>query len=105
MSNQHIWRIENRDGYGPYMGGSEDDWADERHCDDNGRPTPICDRGIERYPDAGEICGFLSIHHVKKWFTKKELLNLYACGFHLKRVPIAEITAIGEKQVLAVRRN
>jgi len=105
MNGPCIWRVENRDGYGPYMGGTEEDWASEHHSVDTGRPTPSSDNGIGRSPDYTEICGFISIHDVKKWFKKEELLNLYACGFRLKRVPVSEITAVGEKQVLAIRRN
>lgn len=104
----YIWRVQNHTNWGPYSQGHIDgDLAEmlDKHNTDNGHPTPYKDKGIDRGMEVDEICGFKDMAQVKAWFTKDELLSLYAAGFKLIRLRVWAITAIGEKQVLAIPRE
>ena len=96
-----IYRIEDELGKGCYRFMDEIEWLNE-HCKFNGRPCPIEDKGIDRYMDANEICGFKDMEQLKAWFTEEEIRDLAQKGFEIKKVYVKTITAIGEKQVLAI---
>jgi hypothetical protein len=99
-----IYRVESDTGRGCYT--DNKDICLEfalAHNSLNGHPCPNQDKGIDRNMGNEEICGFISVRQFKQWFTKEERRALYEEGFKLKRIEVKEITAIGEKQVLAIR--
>ena len=106
-----IWRVENYKGRGPYS--SMDDGHGNaysffesslsRHSHIDGHPGPHQDRGIDRQIMSYEICGFLNEEQARNWFSPEELIWLQDRGFYLKQVKVSQITAIGRKQVLAIR--
>lgn len=102
-----IWRIENNDGEGCYrlwQTNSFVRYMERRHNNSMEKhPFPKLDNGIDREIKNGEICGFRDLSQVKNWFSRYELKNLAKIGFTLKKVEVREITAFGEKQVLAIR--
>jgi len=99
-----IYRVENSQGDGCYRVYSNiKRWICKRHKDGCQHPTPILDNGINRSVEPKEICGFKDFEQSKNWFNKWELLRLWFCGFRLKQVEVKEITAYGDKQVLAIR--
>jgi len=101
-----VWRVENSDGIGCYT--QDDFYVDEiemminRHCTRNGHPSPFNDKGIDRSPRPKEYCAFISRKQAHQWFTDFELKMLSENGFYLKELD-ANITAIGEKQILISR--
>jgi hypothetical protein len=97
----YIWRVEDDSYAGPYQEGPED--LSERHNGTPDHPTPFTDNGINRMPEEYEVCGFKNLKQAKAWFNEADLAMLDEAGFKLKRVPVAKITAVGQKQVLAVR--
>lgn len=97
-----IWRVEDKDGIGCYQGHlPELERMYKKHNKIN--PLPFKDKGIRREPRENEICGFINKEQAFKWFNKYELKNLKNLGFDLKEIKVAKITAIGERQVLAIR--
>jgi len=107
-----IYRVENDEGFGCYYGKSYDEEADILHshffcssdADKRKHPLACEDRGIDRDIISGEeIFGFLNIEQAKAWFTPDELKGLEKLGYALKKVIVKEITAVGEKQVLAIK--
>lgn len=95
-----VWRIENNEGEGCYRDEKTKeviDWSDDFN------PLPINDEGIDRETQKKEICGFISLEQVEKWFSEAELKGLKKLGFKLKEVEVKKITAFGKRQVLAVR--
>jgi hypothetical protein len=102
---QEVYRVEDEDGYGCYTTSTDNFYHKHllKHQDLERTPTPEHDRGIDRFLREKEICGFLNLEQANNWFTKKELKLLEGEGFELKKVKVRRITAIGEKQVLAVR--
>jgi hypothetical protein len=106
MNKIKIWRVEDDSGLGCYRkyGIKFLDKLVDRHdrtCLKH--PTPFNDKGIEREILTIEICGFVNKSQAIQWFSKYELKKLAGLGFNLKEIEVAEITAIGEKQVLAIR--
>ena len=103
-----IWRVENGNGWGPYRGGVSSiklqELLDSHDMDEDKHPCPWND-SIGRPPESNEVCGFNSIKQAKKWFTARELQLLESEGYILKEVEVQEITAIGDKQVLAKREG
>ena len=78
-----VYRIENSRGEGPYKG-RPDDWQEEPHNSDTGRPGPYND-GISLYGDSWERFAFLSMAQLKKWFTKNEIRALADSGYIIRR--------------------
>ena len=103
---QTIWRIENEEGVGPYQGDMDDSSLAElisSHNTDNTKPAPCDDQGIRRYPEGEEICGFKDMAQVREWFDRDILIALYAEGYKLKKIVVSVVTAVGQKQVLAIK--
>lgn len=100
-----ILRIENKQGQGPYRALSTEIYNESpliNHCKYTGRPIPADDIGINRFPENYEICGFKNSQQLRKWFTFSELQFLKDYGFQIVKKEVKKITAIGEKQVLAI---
>lgn len=112
LGMETIYRVENKKGFGCYYGkceGAEGDllYSHFFYSSDEDRakhPLACEDEGIDRDIISGkEIFGFLNIEQARAWFTPSELNGLAKLGYALKKVIVQEITAIGEKQVLAIR--
>lgn len=106
---KHIYRIQNLKGESCYK------WdylrPIEKILNDSewyyyhpNRPGPHQDNGINRYPFKHEICDFKNIRQALKWFRAKEIKQMKRLGFDLIKVPIQKITAVGEYQVLAIKK-
>jgi hypothetical protein len=104
LNKFRVWRVQNKDGDGPYYDDSvEIDRILKSHYDTKRYPSPIRDKKIRRYMQTAEICAFLNLEQVYNWFSKDELDALSYCGYELKRILVRKITAIGEKQILVIR--
>lgn len=104
----YIWRVEDENGEGVYSAHlCELERMYNKHADIGFPvyPRPIDDKGIERDIELSEICGFLSKEQALNWFSKYELRRMKKFGFELKKVKVILITAYGEKQVLAIRKE
>lgn len=95
----YIYRVENDKKEGCYKNGAMQLNELDSH-DDELHPHPTKDEGIKRYCMENEKCGFLNLKQVRIWFTKNELMRLRKNGYHLKRIKINKITAIGKFQIL-----
>ena len=63
-------------------------------------PTPDKDHGIKRSPKNEELCGFLSMEQLNRWFSQDELEIMERHGFDVVKKDNAKITAVGEYQIL-----
>lgn len=103
-----IHRVENEEGFGCYRNKKEDKeiyaviGSHFKMGGTNKQPLPYNDKGIDRCT-RNEICGFLDLKQATNWFTPNELKGLEKLGYTLKKVIVKEITAIGKKQILAIR--
>jgi hypothetical protein len=101
-----IYRMENERGVGPYRkeGGLSDEFFEEvleHHNRLTGRPAP-CEE-FKRDIKESEICGFNSLRQIVKWFKSWERKELKRVGFKIVKREVKKITAIGKKQVLAIK--
>lgn len=105
---KHIYRVQNSKGESCYTYKYLDaigklignmDWFEENEQ----RPFPHYDKGIDRTIFDNEICGFKNTRQALKWFKAKEIKQMRRLGFNLVKVPVQKITAVGESQVLAVK--
>ena len=101
---KYIYRVENKDKigcYSAYLPQFKNMY--NKHNSSSLYPAPLFDKGIKRDFRYNEICGFLNKKQTLNWFNKRELIFMARYGFILKKVRVNKITAIGEKQVLAIR--
>ena len=98
----YIWRVENKNGNGCYKDKTLSSIL-RNHRISKKRPSPLRDKGIERGLLQEEICGFLNLSQALTWFTTDELNSLRKLGYELSKIKVRKITAIGERQVLAIR--
>lgn len=105
--DEYIYRVEDENGEGCYSCHLEDlEKMYNRHTFNGiNYPRPQEDIGIQRTTKEFEICGFKDMEQALSWFTEEDLKLLNACGFKLKKVAVLLITAVGEKQVLAIRKE
>jgi len=99
-----IYRIEDENGQGCYQNGVwEYNELGEHNLNSEKYPLPQDDKGIDRYIEEIEITGFKDLRQLKNWFSLKEVKRLRRNGFTIKKVEVDTITALGNKQVLAIR--
>jgi hypothetical protein len=106
MTTQTVFRIQNHNGLGPYIGSRDDNtWNDKieqilgPHNGSINHPNPCDDKGISRWVESVEKCGFLSMEDLCNWFSGEEIARLEPFGYTICPVE-GEITVIGEKQIL-----
>ena len=100
-----VFRVEHEDtGQGCYRQQYGGDFVDKMGNNHSNtldiHPPPQKDIGIDRYSVDGEFCGFKDMKQLQKWFTNFELRELEKLGYIIMTIENAEITVIGEKQVL-----
>ncbi|KKK54217.1 hypothetical protein LCGC14_3086960 [marine sediment metagenome] len=101
---EKIWRVENQNGEGCYQTEYRlKNWICNRHDSSLKHPNPSQDKKIKRWIETIEICGFINKKQALNWFNELELTHLATEGFILKEITVTTITAIGQKQVLAIR--
>ena len=94
-----IFRIQNKNGNGPYVNQNLSCLANDTSC--SGHPAPYADEGIDRLAMYKERCGFHSIQQLKEWFNVQTLFELKKHGFDIVEVQ-GKITARGKKQILFI---
>ena len=82
-----IYRIENKDGYGPYKTCADspinsDEWTNYL----NNNPDPYNEN---LYFTSGiHQCGFKTLKQLNKWFSRTELNMLGSLGFYIVKITI-----------------
>ena len=104
----YIYRIENKKGESCY----NVQWTDAiakmlkddcwNQCHLN-RPFTEYDKGIFRKIKKQEVCGFINIRQLLRWFNSKDIRQMRKLDFNIVKVKVQTITAIGKHQVLAIR--
>lgn len=110
-----LYRIENEKGMGPYYGQAIIEgeklsypWQTRNHNAEPNRPGINADFNLETltflYAYGTVKCGFSSLRQMLRWFTIKEIHNMYALGFRIVRVEPYYHFDSG-KQVIYVERR
>jgi hypothetical protein len=103
-----VFRLQDREGRGPFRPGFSSMWLDEDVGARAALPSWIEEFGadaFERLAPKGSF-GFSAVRTIDKlrdWFTDAERQRLYGFGFFLVEVPHANIICESEHQVLAWR--
>lgn len=97
-----VYRIEDKDGGGPYIGRvSSYEWITSSH---DGRTHPnLSEDGFkDRYSNYKKyVCGFDSMKSLRMWFSKDELINLGKLGFVINKYKVKNIlTGNSGKQIM-----
>lgn len=102
MKRIKVYRIESKDGIGPYVSMHYREWTDRCH---EGPRTPAPDLdGLPEDIPCGFYFGFESLKQLKKWFFKKEIENLAKIGFNINTYYIHKKHIMyGGKQILFER--
>lgn len=66
-------------------------------------PTPNKDKKLGSI-DSDEFCAFKSINQLKRWFTKKELVEINKIGFKILLLDVSNY-AIGTNQILYKKKD
>ena len=116
MGTRHIWRVQDRRGWGPYRGfddlGGETaaPWMD--NCGAFGiRPAEEFGLAEEQVQAIclvmGCVHGFLTKAQAWAWFSAVELARLQREGFYLVRCPVEHIIygSVKSRQVVAAPRG
>ena len=99
----YIYRIQDKNGHGCYQQGASFINKLQDHNSNLDYPTPQDDKGIDRFLEKNEICGFKDLTQLKKWFTLKEIKFMRSNGYKINKIEVEKITAYGRKQVLAIK--
>lgn len=99
-----IYRIENGDGLGPYVGADHWMWQTKMHIPPN-NPSPCQDPGLKENWDQARCheykYGFKSLEQLGEWFSPKELKRLHRLGFEIKTYRVLKSQCfIGTKQLM-----
>lgn len=109
MNTNTVYRIQDKDGRGPYKPGWSHEWQEMR-CLIDGWEKPtfmdefpgILDR-INHYFDTigGHFgCGFRTMEQLNNWFTPAEIEKLKRFGYSIVKISVNEILAESDNQLV-----
>lgn len=100
-----IYRVQDREGRGPYRPGLSKRWVDQNEC----LPPPdwISEFGpavlLKFRPHEYAGCGVRSLEQLGRWFSATEQPRLAALGFQLVAMHVDRILAESENQIVFAR--
>lgn len=100
---KYIYRIQDKDGRGPWKPGFSTVWVEYREDHDNLIPWHFDFAGINMSNIAKHKaygCGCTSIKHLKRWFTESEYKTLKKHGYHAIKISKYEIIAESDIQCI-----
>ena len=101
-----VFRVQDREGRGPYRPGFSKHWVDYDADVDN--PTIFQDFGLNFRsmfrPGEGGGCAFRTQQQARDWFTPIERVRLANLGYHLHIVTPDRIVAEAPRQLLIASR-
>lgn len=102
-----IYRVQDREGRGPWRPGFSEQWVIHRRDHDNLLPSYIemPDALSHRYPGFHVGCGCWSLNQLRRWFIPEEYDFLLNAGFHCVRFLGAVFLGSSETQCLFERRK
>ncbi len=113
MSDNIIYRIQDKDGRGPYKPGMSIKWCDEEDGNYKGdftRLPPYMDEfgwdlidemqnHMNQYGGAFG-CGFRSMEELNKWFSAREQEKLKMLGYSIVKIPATKIIRSSTNQTV-----
>ena len=102
-----VYRIQNREGDGPYRSLGSTDWMTSDHDLERGidrNPAPFEDFGMETWKPMVDLhsdrllFGFRTLKQLKKWFNKTERKRLVTYGYKVYQLQVNRIVGESSKQ-------
>lgn len=113
-ADKTIYRIQDKDGRGPYKPGWSHVWTEFR-CLIDGESKPvftdefpsILDKINLRFDTVGGHfgCGFKTLSQLHSWFTQSEITKLADYGYHIVKMDADEIMASSDNQTVFWRKT
>jgi len=109
MNTNSIYRIQDKDGRGPYKPGWSHVWQEHRCLIDGCKhPTMmdefpwVLDKIKLRFCVSGGHfgCGFRTMEQLQQWFNAEEIEKLKRFDYRIVKIPADEILAESEKQLV-----
>ncbi len=105
----HIYRVQDKDGRGPWKPGFSIKWVEDRTDHDNLKPYitewPEFNIHAEIMPDEHCGCGCLTLEQLKRWFTETEYNRLRIMGYRAVKLKANRILRSSEKQCVFTRKR
>jgi hypothetical protein len=89
----NIFRVQNKDGRGPWKPGFSHIWIEDRKDHDNLHPWIEEFHGLDLTVSGHLGCGCKTIKQLRRWFTKREYKKLVSLGYKAVCVVADEILA------------
>lgn len=101
-----IFRIQGRDGRGPFRPGLTEKWiGDPRWLERPSLMEEFNMRDILAKVNMRHMgCGFRTVEQLRKWFDENERAKLARLGFHPVTMTVDEIVAESPSQLVFARR-
>ena len=90
-----IYRVQDKDGRGPWKPGFSLNWVESRDDHENLHPWTYEFGPVHRYLLSGEYggSGCLTEDQLRRWFTPSEYKTLIAYGYHAVKMRVNRILA------------
>lgn len=100
MSELIIYRIQDKEGRGPFKPGFSRKWVEMRVDHENLRPWFEEFGPVQEQIVYGESsgCGCRSLKQLKRWFTKREFRKLKKYGYNAVKMKVERIVAESDLQ-------
>jgi hypothetical protein len=99
-----VFRVQDKDGRGPWKPGFSHIWVRVRRDHDNLKPF-FMEFSIDFNSITGHIgCGCLSVPQLKRWFSKREYKTLLSFGYRCVKIEAEKILASSDIQCVFSRR-
>ncbi len=102
-----IYRIQDKDGRGPYKPGFSKTWIEGREDHDNLGPGYIEFRRVDLLAHYGEHigCGCRTLEQLRRWFTPLEHKRLQKHGYRAVKMKIDRMLAESDVQCVFARNK
>lgn len=95
-----VYRVQDKDGRGPWKPGFSQMWIEERADHDNLPPWFLQFGRVERFAIAGMYvgCGCRTVEQLKRWFLPSEFETLKRHGYRAVKLKVGRILAASDIQ-------
>lgn len=98
-----IYRIQDKDGRGPYKPGMSEQWVDQDR-DESTRPPFYSEFGLHVLQKAiyGQSCGcgFRTVKQLRAWFSDRERAMLRSIGYNIVTIEVDAILGESRNQLV-----
>ena len=100
-----IYRVQDKEGRGPWRPGFSHKWVEDREDHDNLVPWLYEFGRVDQTAIYGMAigCGCLTLEQLRRWFTESEYRKLQRYGYHAVRIKVGRVLAASDIQCVFER--